>query len=383
MRSSSKKPFWRFLPLLAGILISAAALGAGLLYGELNRKKKDLLDYLQSHPETTAIAAYTFDANGELVDDGASLFHNADTPFVMASTMKTVVLAAYADAVVAGALDPAERVAVREIERYYLPFTDGGAHKNGLARLGLGADEAGFAVDPGAAITLDDVARIMIHDSGNAEMDYLLSRLGSERMAAVMAKGGLAHHTPIRPVLEATLVMFNQEHAASPRTPEERVRLYTENEDWRAAQIAYIRSGQVQTSLEDQAAVMEQMGARGTAREYAQVLARVASGRFISAEVSQRMQQMLESVPTDAPLRLLFYRRLGAKEGVVPGVLNLASYMTPKTGPLAGKSRVVVLLINGLPGGPWMSSMQYVSHFLVQADLARGAGGWDTWTDLE
>jgi beta-lactamase class A len=72
-----------------------------------------------------------FDDTGELVEDGHALFYNVDEPLVMASTMKIVVLAAYAEAVASGDLDPAEQVLVADLEQYYLPMTDGGAHALG------------------------------------------------------------------------------------------------------------------------------------------------------------------------------------------------------------------------------------------------------------
>ncbi len=367
--------FLRFIPLLAGILIGMAALGIGLFFGERNRKKDELLRYLHEHPEAMAIAAYTFDARGEPVEGGYAQFQNADTPFVMASTMKTVVLAAYAEAVVLGDIDPGERIPVHEVEAFYVPFTDGGAHQNGLASLGLRADAAGFASDPAATLCIDEIARIMIHYSGNAEADYLITRLGTDRITSLMDRSGMEHHSPIRPILGAVLTIFNQENSLVPtRSPEELVRLYLQDPAWRAAQIAFIGSGKAQTTLEIQAAWMDQMGARGTAREYARLMARIASGSFLSPEVSQRMQKMLESVPTDWPLRLLFYRRLGAKEGVTPGVLALASYMVPKNGGNARKSLVTVLLLNHLPSEVWSTAVQYDSHFLVQADLAHDAG---------
>lgn len=52
---------------------------------------------------------------------------------VAASTVKLLVLAGYAEAVVGGALDPNEQVPVSAWQAYYLPHTDGGAHQQGLA----------------------------------------------------------------------------------------------------------------------------------------------------------------------------------------------------------------------------------------------------------
>lgn len=75
-------------------------------------------------PETTAIAAFMVDRQGDIVANGKEIFYNADTPLVAASTMKLLVLAAYESAVARGELDPNQRVAIKDLERYYLPKTD-------------------------------------------------------------------------------------------------------------------------------------------------------------------------------------------------------------------------------------------------------------------
>ncbi len=382
--------------ILFTILLAAGAAVIGIIYyiGQLDHRKRDLADYIRSNPGATAIVAYTFDEQGEPVEDGRAIFENADAPLVVASTMKLNVLAAYAVAVEQGELDPAEQVPVAEVERYFVPGTDGGAHAAGLASLGLAADAGGFARDQSARIALDDIARIMIHYSGNAETDYLMDRLGMEQIASVMAQAGMAHHTPLRSILGVTLAMFNHE---APLTDagrrqalinkvtngdlselERLARLYLRDQSWRAAQIAFMQSDEFiasagQMGWEGQSAA-SQLFPKGTAREYAQLMAKIASGQFISPQVSLRIQQKLESVPTDWPLRLLFHRRYGAKDGVTAGVLSLSSYAVPKFGPLTGQPRVVVILTNDLPYETWSTQLHAQGVYLLQADIARAMG---------
>ena len=59
------------------------------------------------------------------------------------------------------------------------------------------------------------------------------------------------------------------------------------------------------------------------------------------------------------------------------GVLTLVSYAAPKSGPLAGKTRVVVILTNDLPYQAWANLLQFQSIYLLQADLAKGTGIFD------
>lgn len=123
--------------------------------------------------------------------------------------MKMVVLAAFADMVVNGELDPNETISVANWERYYLPNSDGGAHMLGLQSVSLQADELGFAVDQTATVTLDELATMMMHYSGNASTDYLIERVGLERITAV-SQTHHPHHTPIHYKLGYALWFFMQ-----------------------------------------------------------------------------------------------------------------------------------------------------------------------------
>ena len=345
---------------------------------------------------SSAAVAYTIDERGNPVDDGRAVFINPDTPLVIGSVMKVVVLAAYEQAVEQGVLDPAEPVSLADLERYYLPGADGGAHAAGLASLGLSVDSLGFASDPQASVPLDAVATWMIHYSGNAETDYLIARLGADRLNAVFQAAGMHQSAPIRPILGVSLAMLN--HDQPPVTPEQRRTLlrqvtsgdtstldqlanrYLTDPDWRAAQIAWMQSPEFTAAVnqmrwEGQVA-LSHLFPTSTARDYAALMAKIASGRLFSMAVSNRIQHTLETIPTDQPLRLLFHRTYGAKDGLTAGVIALASYAVPKRGPLAGQTRVVVIIANDLTPQVWSTSVQSQSIYLLQPDLAAAAGAY-------
>ncbi len=393
--SGKKMIHWVFwmIPLVIGLV----ALGAAFFLYQASQHKKEMGEIIRANPNTTAVVAYTIDADGQPVMDGLEVFFNADTPLVMASTIKTVILAAYEMAVEEGELDPNEKVAIAELEKYHLPQTDGGAHTAGLASLGLAAGADGFAKDQTATITLDDIARMMIHNSGNAETDYLMARLGAERISATLLAADMEQQTRFHSILGVTLAMFNHEaplaDAAQRQTLlaeianndfstlEALVDRYLHDPAWRSAQLAFMQSPAFTESASqmgwDGQVSASQLFPKGTAREYAHLLAQIASGQFISTTVSARIRQKLETSPADDPMRLLFHQRYGAKDGVTAGVLTLVSYAAPKSGPLAGKTRVVVILTNDLPYQAWANLLQFQSIYLLQADLAKGTGIFD------
>lgn len=382
---------WTLLPFLIIIVLSV---GVIWFLNKINNVKSELSDLILSNPESTSVVAYTFDENGDLVEDGQTIFYNADKPLVVASVMKTVVLAAYADAVSNNEINPNESILIGDVEKYYLPMTDGNAHAMGLKSLGLEPDDYGFARNQSEMVTLDDIARIMTHYSGNAETDYLITRLGFDRISATLEKCGLDNHTPIYYTLGYALATFNHENpsfsisqietlvdqvsSGNTSQMERFVELYLHNPEWRTDQIEFMSSlkNNPVSGLEmwEYQTLAAQLMPKGTAREYAHMMSKIASGKLISPEVSKIMQDKLESIQSDWVLRAFYYDRFGAKDGMTAGVLSLASYEIPKRGELHNLSRVVVIITNQLPSEKWVEQAQYQGHYLLPIDLAQATG---------
>ncbi|GAA2799226.1 serine hydrolase [Saccharopolyspora taberi] len=129
---------------------------------------------------------------GLVIDDGRGgvLAHRAHAAQPLASSIKVVHLAAYAEAVAEGRLDPAEQVRVGDWERYYVP-TDGGAHVAALGRLGIPTDPTGLhAADPEHRVALEQMVDAMIRFSDSAAPDFLRDRLGLPALVRAARNGG-------------------------------------------------------------------------------------------------------------------------------------------------------------------------------------------------
>ncbi len=372
--TTGKRNTKRNILLVAGIslvLVIGLVSGFGIHFIQQNNTK--MAAYIRTHPEISSVVVYSFDDEGNLIDQSTNRFMNADTPLQTGSVMKLMVLAAYATAVSEGLLDPNELIPVSTVERFYLPYTDGQSHQAGLASLGIAVDQHGYAKDQNASITLDDIARTMIHYSANAGTDYLITRLGPERIQSVLNQTGMTNHSPISTVLGKTLMMFNHEGSNEDEDAGKLEDLFLNDPSWRNEQIDFILSGKVHTTLQEQYDWMEKLGWRGTAREYASLMSRIAAGRLISPQVSAMMQTILENMPSNGPLDILYYDRLGSKDGVTPGVLAVASYMRPIRGRFAGQNRVVVVFLNQMPLDYWRECVQAETIYLYSALLAEGS----------
>jgi beta-lactamase class A len=125
---------WRSLVTLtlAGAVlaaVSAACRGSETSGEPGSRETSDLIDWIAAHPEQVSLLV----AGGG--DDAGGLSWQAEQSRPVGSTFKLLVLAAYAREVAAGRLDPAERIAQAELDRWYLEGTDGGAHERALAAM--------------------------------------------------------------------------------------------------------------------------------------------------------------------------------------------------------------------------------------------------------
>jgi D-alanyl-D-alanine carboxypeptidase len=366
---------------IAALLVSfATSAGAGV-FGDPSTYEQ-ARRYLGRHANDVALVCYTAKLDGGIEAADPSIFHNADTPMPLASTIKIVLLAGYARDVAAGRLDPEQPVSLADWERFYLPATDGGAHPASLADLGLAADECGFATDSAAIVPLRALVWAMIAHSDNAAADWVLERIGDDGWAATVAEGGLAAQDEQLPIVGQFLAWANHERPAlSPaevaRFGKDRAAFAAEaarltaafqDREWRLAELGWRLEGHDPSTLWSEAKLADALAPRGTARDYARLMAGVITGTFISPGVSALMRKTLEWPMADPQLALVF-EAFGTKGGSFSGVLTSAMYDVPKVGDFAGRTRVCVLLMRRMPMLAWLSMSLTGAEQVLQLGL--------------
>ena len=140
-----------------------------------------LVDFIDADRSRVSLVAYRLD------DPESAIRMNPDVRRPVASTIKILVLAGYAEAVDEGWWSPLERVPLAAVETFFLPGTDGGAHDRAVEVY----RERGW-LDGSGSVSLRDVVWAMMTVSDNAATDYLLHRLGRERVGAIPGRLGLA-----------------------------------------------------------------------------------------------------------------------------------------------------------------------------------------------
>lgn len=143
-----------------------------------------LMEFIKENQVSDRVA-FLATWNGEPI---ASI--NPDLALPLASVVKIVIAIEFAGQAEAGKIDPSEMVSMEEVDKYYFPNTDGGAHaawKNTLE------SEEGD-------VSFEEIAQGMMDFSSNANTDYLIERLGLEEVNKRIEELDLNNHEPIYPL---------------------------------------------------------------------------------------------------------------------------------------------------------------------------------------
>lgn len=306
--SSQNQSYAWNVPLLTEELIPAEALPA--------------VEQLFSHPEDVALVVYRVDY------EGIGFYHNPDQLMPLASASKLIQLAAYAEAVALGEIDPTEKVPIDELERYYLPRSDLGAHNEALDALDRDA------------LTLDDLAWMMIRHSANSAADYLHNRLGQARIEQVAQEIGLSSHTAPCTYLGRFLLMNQlnsstiERFTTNPTTYGEAVTLLSDqylNDDRFYTEAATSWQRGQQPPLSIQRRFVAELETQGTANQYALLLAQLVTDRLgkPGTEAEALMRKHLEWPHAEFEINQIRYATVGYKNGTMPGALTTTYYAWP------------------------------------------------------
>lgn len=316
-------------------------------------------------PGTVGLAAY------QLGQPENSVFLNDASPMPLASVVKLITLVAYAEAVAAGELNPQEPVTLSDLDRFYLPRFDLGAHQRAINDL-----RTDGRVTPGAnpSIALEDVAWIMIRHSSNAASDYLHQRLGQARIEQTALDLQLPSQTAPCPFIGQFLLMGNHTRGQAPDLPAIRnyveadpsgyaadvsllTDAYSNSDRFRQAEVDW-RQQTRRPSTDAQRTFSENLNAQASAGDYAALMARLAQNGLSTSESSFVARRILEW-PNQFPANQELYSNIGYKNGSLPGVLTTAYYAYRWNDPAPV---VVVLFFRDLPQQTYRQWRRDLTH---------------------
>jgi beta-lactamase class A len=281
---------------------------------------EELLAWIDAHPRYVGCAAF------EPGHEAEGLYLHADERFALASTRKVLILGAYAEAVASGALRADELISLGDIERWYWRGTDGGAHPHALD------DWRARGRVAGDAVILDDVAWAMMRWSDNAAADYLLARVGGiEPVLAFARKMGMTHQEPGGPILGEFIAWSSlAERDWTSMSPADRA-LRADRFARETNPTAY-QFGSLVTPQSQRGYAAANPG--GTPREWAALMARLATGDGLAPGALGVVRRSLEWPLVVFPNNRATYTRFGAKGGSLVGVITDATYRAQGDGPV-------------------------------------------------
>lgn len=154
-----------------------------------------LLSFIKANPERSSLY---------LTQNDSMVAHlNENTMMPLASTVKILVAIEFAKQAANKVFEENKMVSLQELDKYYLPNTDGNAHPNWIAyeqRLGHITQDS---------IALINVARGMIIFSSNANTEFLMDLLGLDNISTNIKLLGIKKHTRIYPLVAALFMYQN------------------------------------------------------------------------------------------------------------------------------------------------------------------------------
>lgn len=291
-------------------------------------------DFIRANPDRSAVF---------LVRNDTTLISlRADQPFPLASAVKTIVAIEFAKQAGAGKFDTQEMVLISDIDRYYLPETDGGAHpawKTELTAQNLIVDNR---------VPLLEVAKGMIKFSSNANTEYLMERLGFDNVNANLTELTLPRHGRVLPMVaplmlysttdkQATLTRIGAMSARDYETESMAIhQKLKQDADGSYKKQFIFPDPDLQKRWSDRLTA-------STVREYASIMYKLNRRTYYAPAVQTHLDKIMEWPLVVNPGNRAVYEHLGAKGGSTAFVLTNALYATTKDG---NRSEVVCFFNN-------------------------------------
>lgn len=263
---------------------------------------------------------------------------NSDQPLPLASTMKIIVAIEYAKQAAEGTVDPEEKVSIKELDKYYLPKTDGGAHK---AWMGSLKDDNDTEIEQ---VPISEVANGMITFSSNANTDFLIKRLGLDNINEVLIQTGLFQHEQIYPIGGAMFIPFTlMEEEQMSKKKALKVLQDMSLDEYRQRATEIVNQWDVEPPTAEQKKkaasaldmkfqkIWSDRLPRATTGDYVSLMEKLNSKQYFSKEIHTFLDPVMEGLMQN-PQNREWLKHAGQKGGSTAFVLTKAMYAEDKKG---------------------------------------------------
>jgi D-alanyl-D-alanine carboxypeptidase len=258
---------------------------------------------------------------------------NENKMMPLASTVKMLVAVEFAKQAGSNIIDAESYVPLSELDKYYLPGTDGNAHANWLAF------EKEKKLVKADSVKLIDVAKGMTIFSSNANTEYLMDLLGIENIKSNLKLFGLKDHTNIFPLVSSLFLYQNPHHSKEKKILKAIGELTEQQYD---QTILQVHNGlknnpalKKKFNPQDLTPGMQKMWSdrlpASTVKTYVQLASILNNRKFLDEKSYTILAGLLEYF-MDAPGNRQVYKHFGIKGGSTPFVLTETFYATTQNG---------------------------------------------------
>lgn len=281
-------------------------------------KESKVISFMKDNPDKIAI---TLIRNDSVIVDV-----NSSKVMPLASTVKILVAIEYAEQAASGKINPDEVIDKKDLNIYYVPKTDGGAHPRWLEKL------------EGKPITLREVAKGMIQYSSNANTEYLCHLLGLENINRQRERLGLKNHTEVHYIVSALFVSKELFPATKDKEIFDKLKEVPIDE--------YIATTvSIHDKLNNDSIYKDELGKlsldvqrnwsdnlpASTTTDYVSIMQKLNSKSYFSKDVNGYLGELLEGM-MENPANQSWLVHSGTKGGSTAFVLTKALYATDKKG---------------------------------------------------
>ena len=266
-------------------------------------------------------------------NDTVVAYLNEDKLMPLASTVKIIVAIEFAKQAAHNIFNENAKIPLSELDKYYLPNTDGSAHPNWIDY----ERKNGNIIND--SVKLIDVAKGMIMFSSNANTEYLMDLLGFNNIKNNLQLLGLKKHTPIYPLVSSLFLYQNPKHLKEEKIIKQ-IQSFN-NEQYAKTtfiiheQLKHDSSYKQKFRPQDLTLTMQKEWSdrlpASTTKEYAQLCNILNNRKFFDEKTYHILSQVLETI-MENPANASWLLHAGMKGGSTIFVLTKALYATLKDG---------------------------------------------------
>ncbi len=292
---------------------------------EAQNAADSLLDFISKNKQRAALYL--------VQNDTVMAQVNQNKMMPLASTVKIMVALEFAKQAAKNVVKENTLVSLKELDKFYLPNTDGGAHP---AWISYEKKKGNILRD---SIALMHVARGMILFSSNANTEYLMGLLGMDNVKNNIQLLGIRQHSAIYPMV-ASLFMYQNPRKKSEESILKSIRKLSDEQYSRYIYdihkaLKYDTLLKSKFRPQDLSLNMQKLWSdrlpSSTVKEYAQICNILNNRRYFDKDTYRILAVVLESI-MESPANKQWLLHAGMKGGSTAWVLTKALYATTQNG---------------------------------------------------